>query len=65
MSRWQDKLLEEMWKQKDSLDAPAATTVAAEMPGDMKERDGALDDGFKDSNQLLEKLRALEVNWTG
>lgn len=63
VSRWQDKLLEEMWKQQDSLDAPTATAVAAEMPGAMKEGGEALDDGFKDSNLLLERLRALEVKW--
>lgn len=54
-----------MWKQQDSLDAPTATDVAAELPGDMTEGSRALDDGFKDSNLLLERLRALEVKWTG
>lgn len=64
--RWQDKLLEEMWKQQDSLDAPAATTAAAaETPGDATEGGGASDDGSKDSNPLLERLRALEVKRAG
>lgn len=62
---WQDKLLEEMWKQQDSLDAPTATAAAAETPGDVTEGGGASDDGSKDSNSLLERLRALEVKRTG
>lgn len=57
----QDKLLEEMWKQQDSLDAPAAT--AAETPRDGVEPGGASDESSKDSNPLLERLRALEVEW--
>lgn len=62
VSWWQDKLLEEMWKQQDSLDAPTATAAAAaETPGDVTEGGGASDDGSKDSNSLLERLRALEV----
>lgn len=60
VSWWQDKLLEEMWKQQDSLDAPTAA-AAAETPGDVTEGGGASDDGSKDSNSLLERLRALEV----
>lgn len=51
----QDKLLEEMWKQQDSLEAPAATV--AETPG-------SPEDNAKDGNPLLERLRALEVGWT-
>ncbi|XP_075886673.1 nck-associated protein 5-like isoform X3 [Nelusetta ayraudi] len=62
MKAYKDKLLEEMWKQQDSLDAPAATTAAAaETPGDATEGGGASDDGSKDSNPLLERLRALEA----
>lgn len=61
---WQDKLLEEMWKQQDSLDASTATAAAVETPGDVAEGGGVSDDGSKDSNPLLERLRALEVIWT-
>lgn len=44
-----------MWKQQDSLEAPAATV--AETPG-------SPEDNAKDGNPLLERLRALEVEWT-
>lgn len=54
-----------MWKQQDSLDAPTATAAAAEAPGGATEGGGASDDASKDSNPLLERLRALEVQWTG
>ena len=50
----QDKLLEEMWKQQDSLEAPAAT----ETPGSPE-----ADAGSENGNALLERLRALEVKW--
>lgn len=52
----QDKLLEEMWKQQDSLEAPAATV--AESLGSPDANGGS-----EDSNPLLERLRALEVKW--
>lgn len=57
---FQDKLLEEMWKQQDSLEGPTAT--AAEMPSS-PEAGGGTDENSKDSNPLLERLRALEVKW--
>lgn len=57
-SAFQDKLLEEMWKQQDSLEAPAAT--AAETPAS-PEAGGGPEENIKDGNPLLERLRALEV----
>lgn len=57
---FQDKLLEEMWKQQDSLEAPAATVV--ETPGSL-EADGGSEENSKESNPLMERLRALEVRW--
>lgn len=60
LSVFQDKLLEEMWKQQDSLEAPAAT--AAETPAS-PEAGGGSEENTKDSNPLLERLRALEVKW--
>lgn len=57
-SAFQDKLLEEMWKQQDSLEAPADT--AAETPAS-PEAGGGPEENIKDSNPLLERLRALEV----
>ncbi|XP_038125681.1 nck-associated protein 5-like isoform X2 [Cyprinodon tularosa] len=50
MKAYKDKLLEEMWKQQDSLEGPAAT-AAETIP----------EDNLKDSNPLLERLRALEA----
>ncbi|KAM6955207.1 nck-associated protein 5-like [Lycodopsis pacificus] len=58
MKAYKDKLLEEMWKQQDSLEGPAAT--AAEMPAS-PEAGGGSDENSKDSNPLLERLRALEA----
>lgn len=49
-----------MWKQQDSLEAPAATVV--ETPG-FPEADGGSEENPKDGNPLLERLRALEVKW--
>lgn len=60
LSVFQDKLLEEMWKQQDSLEAPAAT--AAETPASPEAGRGS-EENTKDSNTLLERLRALEVKW--
>lgn len=57
---FQDKLLEEMWKQQDSLEAPAAT--GAQSPGS-PEANGGSEENSEDSNPLLERLRALEVKW--
>lgn len=48
-----------MWKQQDSLEGPTAT-VAAEMPAS-PEAGGGSEENSKDSNPLLERLRALEV----
>ncbi|TWW80329.1 Nck-associated protein 5 [Takifugu flavidus] len=55
---FQDKLLEEMWKQQDSLEAPAAP--GARSPGSPV-ADGGSEETSEDSNPLLERLRALEV----
>ncbi|XP_028992712.1 nck-associated protein 5-like isoform X3 [Betta splendens] len=52
MKAYKDKLLEEMWKQQDSLDGCTAT--AAEMVTSPEE-------SSQDSNPLLERLRALEA----
>ncbi|KAK9537834.1 hypothetical protein VZT92_005412 [Zoarces viviparus] len=57
MKAYKDKLLEEMWKQQDSLEGPTAT---AEMPAS-PEAGGGSDENSKDSNPLLERLRALEA----
>ncbi|MEQ2249145.1 hypothetical protein ILYODFUR_026293 [Ilyodon furcidens] len=58
MKAYKDKLLEEMWKQQDSLEGP----TAAETPSS-PEAGGGSEEDSKDSNPLLERLRALEVNW--
>nr|XP_019955172.1 PREDICTED: nck-associated protein 5-like [Paralichthys olivaceus] len=58
MKAYKDKLLEEMWKQQDSLEGPPAT--AAEMPTS-PEASGGSEENSKDSNPLLERLRALEA----
>ncbi|CAG11235.1 unnamed protein product [Tetraodon nigroviridis] len=58
MKAYKDKLLEEMWKQQDSLEAPPAP---AETPGS-PEPDGGSGDNSKDGNPLLERLRALEFS---
>lgn len=57
---FQDKLLEEMWKQQDSLEGPTGT--AAEMPAAPEAGQGS-EETAKDSNPLLQQLRALEVKW--
>ncbi|XP_069554858.1 nck-associated protein 5-like isoform X1 [Brachyistius frenatus] len=58
MKAYKDKLLEEMWKQQDSLEGPTAT--AAEMLT-LPEAGGGSEEDSKDSNPLLERLRALEA----
>ncbi|XP_038575512.1 nck-associated protein 5-like isoform X2 [Micropterus salmoides] len=58
MKAYKDKLLEEMWKQQDSLEGPTAT--AAERP-DSPEAGGGSEECSKDSNPLLERLRTLEA----
>ncbi|KAM4560963.1 uncharacterized protein V3H82_015023 isoform 1-T1 [Fundulus diaphanus] len=58
MKAYKDKLLEEMWKQQDSLEAPTAS--AAETPFS-PEAGGGSEDDPKDANPLLERLRALEA----
>ncbi|XP_035532628.1 nck-associated protein 5-like [Morone saxatilis] len=58
MKAYKDKLLEEMWKQQDSLEGPTAT--AAQMPVS-PEAGGGSEENSKDSNPLLERLRALEA----
>nr|XP_020462206.1 nck-associated protein 5-like isoform X2 [Monopterus albus] len=56
MKAYKDKLLEEMWKQQDS---PEGST-AAETPASPEAR-GRLGEDSKDTNPLLERLRALEA----
>ncbi|KAG7503469.1 hypothetical protein JOB18_039149 [Solea senegalensis] len=58
MKAYKDKLLEEMWKQQDNLEAPAA--AAADVPAS-PEASGGSEENSKDSNPLLERLRALEA----
>uniref|UniRef100_UPI0037E7DF69 nck-associated protein 5-like n=1 Tax=Semicossyphus pulcher TaxID=241346 RepID=UPI0037E7DF69 len=58
MKAYKDKLLEEMWKQQDSLEGPTAT--AAETAAS-PEAGGGSEENSKDSNPLLERLRALEA----
>ncbi|XP_074514523.1 nck-associated protein 5-like isoform X1 [Sebastes fasciatus] len=59
MKAYKDKLLEEMWKQQDSLEGPTAA-AAAEMAAS-PEAGGGSEENSKDSNPLLERLRALEA----
>lgn len=61
LSAFQDKLLEEMWKQQDSLEGPTSATPTTEMSTSPEAGGGDLEDNSKDSNPLLERLRALEV----
>jgi len=49
-----------MWKQQDSLEGP--TAPAAETPASLEAGTGS-EENSKDSNPLLERLRALEVRW--
>ncbi|XP_068428612.1 nck-associated protein 5-like isoform X2 [Clinocottus analis] len=60
MKAYKDKLLEEMWKQQGSLEGHTATAAATEMPATL-EAGGGSDENSKDSNPLLERLRALEA----
>lgn len=59
MKAYKDKLLEEMWKQQDSLEGPTAT--AAETPASPEAGGSGSEENSKDSNPLLERLRALEA----
>ncbi|XP_034418402.1 nck-associated protein 5-like [Cyclopterus lumpus] len=61
MKAYKDKLLEEMWKQQDSLEGPPATATAPETPTSPEAGRGGSDDNSKDSNPMLERLRALEA----
>ncbi|XP_028249326.1 nck-associated protein 5-like isoform X2 [Parambassis ranga] len=58
MKAYKDKLLEEMWKQQDSLEGP--TVTVAETPASPAASGGS-EENSKDSNPLLERLRALEA----
>ncbi|KAF7651520.1 hypothetical protein LDENG_00109700 [Lucifuga dentata] len=58
MKAYKDKLLEEMWKQQDSLEGPAA--MEAETTASPEAGSG-LEENTNDSNSLLERLRALEA----
>ncbi|XP_061697306.1 nck-associated protein 5-like isoform X2 [Syngnathoides biaculeatus] len=57
MKAYKDKLLEEMWKQQDSLEGPAVSET--ETLGSL-EAGGGLEENFN-SNSLLERLKALEA----
>ncbi|KAM3862165.1 nck-associated protein 5-like [Diretmus argenteus] len=57
MKAYKDKLLEEMWKQQDSLEGPTPT---AERP-DSHEAGGGLEENSNDTKSLIERLRALEA----
>ncbi|XP_076013239.1 nck-associated protein 5-like [Genypterus blacodes] len=58
MKAYKDKLLEEMWKQQDSLEGPAGTEAeTAASP----EAGGGVEENTNESNSLLERLRALEA----
>ncbi|AWP12705.1 putative nck-associated protein 5-like [Scophthalmus maximus] len=59
MKAYKDKLLEEMWKQQDSLEGPTAT--AAEGPT-LPEASGGPEEHSMDSSPLLQRLRALECS---
>ncbi|XP_077436314.1 uncharacterized protein LOC144060536 isoform X3 [Vanacampus margaritifer] len=57
MKAYKDKLLEEMWKQQDSLEAPAASqTQTSQRP-----EAGAAPEENADSDSMLRRLRALEA----
>ncbi|XP_055086376.1 nck-associated protein 5-like [Periophthalmus magnuspinnatus] len=65
MKAYKDKLLEEMWKQQDSLESVSVATetsapVATETAASEETHSGSEEDS-KDSNPLLERLRALEA----
>ncbi|TNN54700.1 hypothetical protein EYF80_035103 [Liparis tanakae] len=60
MKAYKDKLLEEMWKQQDSLEGPTAAASATWTPAS-PEAGGGSDDNSKDGNPLLERLRALQA----
>ncbi|CAL8383647.1 unnamed protein product [Arctogadus glacialis] len=59
MKAYKDKLLEEMWKQQDSLEAPPAP---AHRPAPPQPASGAPEEEKEpnDSRPLVERLRALE-----
>ncbi|XP_063352806.1 nck-associated protein 5-like isoform X2 [Pelmatolapia mariae] len=63
MKAYKDKLLEEMWKQQDSLEGPTSAAPTAEMSTSPEAGggDGGSEDNSKDSNPLLERLRVLEA----
>ncbi|XP_026231951.1 nck-associated protein 5-like isoform X2 [Anabas testudineus] len=58
MKAYKDKLLEEMWKQQDSLEGSAATATEIKTS---TEAGGGSEENSQDSNPLLERLRALEA----
>ncbi|XP_034740810.1 nck-associated protein 5-like isoform X2 [Etheostoma cragini] len=58
MKAYKDKLLEEMWKQQGSLEGPTAPVPE---PPAWPEAGAESEENSKDSNPLLERLRALEA----
>ncbi|CAL8326809.1 unnamed protein product [Lota lota] len=61
MKAYKDKLLEEMWKQQDSLEAPPAP---AHQPASLQQASGGPEEEKEhpnDNRPLLERLRALEA----
>ncbi|XP_077392750.1 uncharacterized protein LOC144030379 isoform X2 [Festucalex cinctus] len=58
MKAYKDKLLEEMWKQQDSLEGPAASQTETSQS---REAGGGGPEENADSNSMLQRLRALEA----
>ncbi|KAK7938333.1 hypothetical protein WMY93_001659 [Mugilogobius chulae] len=62
MKAYKDKLLEEMWKQQDSLESvPVATETSVPIVTETAASEDTHSGSEDDSNPLLERLRALEA----
>ncbi|XP_077473801.1 nck-associated protein 5-like [Stigmatopora argus] len=59
MKAYKDKLLEEMWKQQDSLEGPAPPETETTTTSESLEAGGSPEEN--NSNSLLLRLRALEA----
>ncbi|KAM4609372.1 nck-associated protein 5-like [Polymixia lowei] len=57
MKAYKDKLLEEMWKQRDSLEVPTSTVERTSS----LEAGGGLEENLNETRPLLERLKALEA----
>ncbi|XP_017294138.1 nck-associated protein 5 isoform X2 [Kryptolebias marmoratus] len=61
MKAYKDKLLEEMWKQQDSLEGPTEEKKEKKEVPASPEAGGEAEQNPPDTNPLLERLRALEA----